>query len=275
MHRVSSTPRLYPWNPVRSLPSLTVAIIASNEADRIGEAIASASFADEVLVVESASADDTAEAARLAGARVVETDWPGFIVQKQRATELSTHEWVFSLDADEQIPPELAEEIRAVLRNPGPYVAFSVPRRTWWQGKPMRWGSWSPDRSCRLFRATDGRWGGSDPHDRWLAAGPVGRLQTPLHHHAFRSLSEHLETVSRYARIQADGLVRSGRRAHWWDWTCRPVLHLFKALIWRGGLLDGPRGVAIAFVGAAHVALKWSLVSIGSEVDADSSASTG
>ncbi|MBO85361.1 MAG: hypothetical protein CL927_08380 [Deltaproteobacteria bacterium] len=245
----------------RRLP-LTVTIIASNEADRILDAIASAAFADEVLVLESASTDGTAEACRRAGARVVETDWPGFVAQKQRAVAYARHEWIFSLDADERIPAALAEEIRSKLDAPGVHVAFSVPRRTWWQGVPIRWGAWSPDRRCRLFRRTAGRWTGQDPHDRWRPEGLVGRLHTPLVHHAYRGLEDHLRTVARYSQLQADLLVRSGRTARWWDWGLRPLVHLCKALVWKGGIFDGPRGVAIAFVGAAHVALKWALVSV-------------
>lgn len=252
------TPRII----VRRRLPLTVTIIASNEADRIGAAIASAAFADEVLVLESSSTDGTAEVARSAGARVLETDWPGFALQKQRAVDEARHDWIFSLDADERIPAGLASEIEEVLRAGESQVAFSVPRRTWWQGRPVQWGCWSPDRRFRLFRRADGRWSGRDPHDRWVPVGPTGHLCTPLEHRAYRGLSDHLATVARYAELQASGIVEAGERARWWDWSLRPVMHLAKALIWKRGILDGPRGVAIAFVGAAHVAIKWSLVAI-------------
>ncbi len=241
---------------------LTVAIIARDEADRILDAISSARFAAEVLVVEAGSSDGTAEVARAAGARVVVTDWPGFVRQKQRATDLASHDWVFSLDADEVIPPDLAREVAAAVRSPGSSVAFSVPRRTWWQGMPIRYGTWSPDRRCRLFRATAGRWSGTDPHDRWEPSGPVGRLEAPIHHHAFRDLRDHLLTIARYAELQAEQLRSIGRRARWFDWSVRPFLHLAKALFWKKGILDGPRGVSVAFLGAAHVALKWGLVAL-------------
>ena len=245
-----------------NLNAVTVVIIARDEADRIGAAIASAAFADAVVVVESGSTDGTSEVARRAGARVVETDWPGFVAQKQRGVDCAETPWVFALDADEQIPDALADEVRAALQNPGPHVAFTVPRTTYWQGAPIRHGAWSPDRRCRLFRVDRGRWGGTDPHDRWHPDGPVGQLHTPLTHQAYRNLSDHLRTVARYAELQADGLVACGRPARWWDWLLRPVVHLAKALVWKRGLLDGPRGVAVAFVGAAHVALKWSLVAL-------------
>ena len=102
-------------------------------------------------------------------------------------------------------------------------------------------------------------WTGEDPHDRWVPDGPVGRLAVPLEHHAYRDLNDHLRTVERYARLQAAAIRASGRPSRWYDWTFRPFVHLAKALLWKGGLLDGRRGVAIAFIGAAHVALKWVL----------------
>ena len=241
---------------------ITVVIIARDEADRIAEAIASAAFAKEVLVVEAGSVDETAEVARAAGARVVEVDWPGFVRQKQRATDLASTDWVLSIDADERIPARLAREVAAVVQDGGPAVAYSVPRTTWWQGAPIRHGAWSPDRRCRLFLRSRGGWSGVDPHDRWVPDGPIGCLRTPLEHQAYRSLGEHLATVARYAELQAEGLIAGGHRARWWDWTLRPLVHLVKALVVKRGILDGPRGGALAFGGAAHVALKWALVSI-------------
>lgn len=241
---------------------LTVVIIARDEADRIADAIASAAFAKEVVVLESGSSDDTREVAQSAGARVVHGEWLGFAAQKQQAAELARTSWVFSLDADERIPVALARELVQAVEAPGDRVAFSVPRRTWWQGAAIRHGAWTPDRRFRLFLREHGRWSGADPHDHWEPDGPSGALQTPLEHHAYRSLAEHLATVARYAELQADGLVRAGRLARWWDWLLRPLIHLWKALVWKRGLLDGPRGVAVAFVGAAHVALKWGLVAL-------------
>ena len=251
---------------------LTVAIIACNEADRIGESIRSVAFADEVVVVESGSTDRTADVARAAGARVVSTDWAGFVGQKQRAVELARTPWVLSIDADERVPAALAAEVRAAVRDPGDRVAFRVPRTTWWQGAPLRHGTWTPDRRVRLFRPDAGRWRGTDPHDRWSADGPVGDLHTPLEHRAYRDLADHLATVARYAELQADGLLSRGRRARWWDWGLRPVVHLAKALLVKRGLLDGPRGVAVAFVGAAHVALKWGLVALRQPAERDPAA---
>lgn len=233
---------------------LSAVIIAKNEADRIEGAIASVRFADEVLVVESGSTDDTAAKARAAGARVVQADWPGFVAQKERATRLAAHDWVLSLDADERVPPSLAAEIAAVMANPRGCVGFSVPRLSWWEGAPVRRGAWWPDRRLRLFDRRRGRWSGEDPHDYVICDGRTGELQAPLHHHPYRDLGEHLRTIDRYSALSADGLRRRG--GAWGGWL-RPWAHLFKALVLKRGLLDGQRGLSLALLGAAAVSLKW------------------
>lgn len=237
---------------------LSVAILAHNEADRIGAALASVAFADEVVVLDSGSTDATVDVARAAGARVIETDWPGHVAQKNRAFDAVAHPWVLSLDADERVSPALAREI-AQLRSVGtPTVAgFSVPRLSWWMGAPLRHGTWYPDRRVRLVDRRRARWGGDDPHDRLVVAGPVASLQGDLHHHPYRSFAEHAETIDRYTRIAARSAVERGVVARPWDAALRPAAHLFKALVLKRGLLDGTRGLAVAGLGAVYVQLKW------------------
>ncbi len=238
---------------------LSVAILAHNEADRIGEALASVSFADEVVVLDSGSSDGTVGVARAAGARVIETDWPGFVAQKNRALEAVTHRWVLSLDADERVSPALADEI-ASLRSAGPQrgvVGYSVPRLSWWMGAPLHHGTWYPDRRVRLVDRQHARWTGNDPHDRLEVSGRVVALQRDLYHHPYRSFAEHAETIDRYTRIAARTAQEQGVVARSWDPALRPAVHLFKALVLKRGLLDGPRGLAVAGLGAVYVHLKW------------------
>jgi glycosyltransferase involved in cell wall biosynthesis len=238
---------------------LTVTIIAKNEADRIGAAVASAAFADEVLVVESGSEDDTAGVARAAGARVVQTDWPGHSAQKQRAAELARHDWIFSLDADERIDTQLAAEL-AGHALAGPPWGCRVRRRTWWQGAEIRHGTWAPDRPVRLFHRGHARHVGPDPHDSVRVEGPLGELGGSILHHPFRDVAEHLATIASYARIFAAESRRAGRRARWLDLLLRPPAHLVKALVLRQGLRDGARGLCLAGLGSAAVLLKWTLL---------------
>lgn len=240
------------------MPPLSVAIIACNEADRIADAIRSVAFADEVVVVDSGSTDGTPALCRSLGARVVAAGWPGHVAQKNRALAEVSHDHVLSIDADERVPPALAERIVGLQRQGwGGQVAWEMPRLSWWMGRPVRHGTWYPDRRVRLFDRRRARWGGLDPHDLVEVDGPVGRLNEPLHHHPYRSLQEHLDTIDRYTARHAETAVAAGVRARPWDLALRAPAHLAKALVLKGGVLDGPRGLAVAALGAAHVQLKW------------------
>jgi glycosyltransferase involved in cell wall biosynthesis len=241
---------------------LTVAIIAKDEADRIGEALASVGFAADRLVVESRSGDGTAKVAGAAGARVIEADWPGHAAQKQRAAVLAEHDWVLSLDADEQVDPELGEALRGGAWRGAGFSAYRVRRRTWWLGAEIRHGLWGHDRPVRLFDRRRARWVGPDPHDRLHVDGPVGVLPGALIHRPFRSLEEHLQTIARYSVIGAAAARAAGVRGGIVDLLVRPVAHLIKALVLRGGWRDGPRGLALAGLGAAAVLLKWALIQL-------------
>lgn len=237
---------------------LSVAIIARDEADRLPDALASvADLAAEIVVLDSGSTDDTVALAQAAGARVERTDWPGHVAQKNRALAACTHRWVLSIDADERVSPELAASLRQALQQQPDVVGFELTRLSWWQGAPIRHGTWYPDRRIRLVLRDAALWGGHDPHDRLSVSGPTARLTGDLHHHPYRSLSEHLSVIDRYTEIAAQALARAGRRAAWWDVALRPPLHIVKALLLKMGFLDGVRGLCLAWLGAAYVALKW------------------
>lgn len=244
---------------------LSVTIIARDEADRIAEAIASVAFADEVLVLDSGSSDDTAAVARSMGARVEETDWPGHVAQKNRAVERACHDWILSIDADERVSGELAASIQAVLAA-GPLAAgFEVSRLSTYLGAELRHGTWYPDRRVRLFDRRRAHWAGRDPHDTVEVNGPIARLGGDLLHVPYRNLGEHLRTIDRYTAISAAGLRADGVRACWWDLLLRPILHFVKAYLLKAGFLDGARGLIVAVLGAFYVLLKWTRVRLGTE----------
>lgn len=252
-------------DPERAVLPLSVTIIARDEADRIEAAIRSVGFAAEVVVLDSGSTDDTVARARAAGARVVETDWPGHVAQKNRALAEAAHDWVLSIDADEQVSPALAREIQHVLAAEPDVAGFSVPRLSWYLGAPLRHGLWYPDRRVRLFDRRRARWGGLDPHDLVEVDGPVQRLAGDLVHHPYRDLGEHLATIDRYTRTAAAGLRARGARAQWWDLLLRPPLHFVKAFLLRAGFRDGVRGLMVAALGAVYVLIKWSRVRLGGD----------
>lgn len=237
---------------------LSVAIIARDEVDRLERTIRSVAFADEILVLDSGSTDGTPELAERLGARVLRTDWPGYVAQKNRALEACKHRWVLSLDADEHLDPALAEAVQAALVGPPEAAGFAVRRLTWWMGAPMRHGAWGREWKLRLVDRERARWVGLDPHDRLDCDGPTRRLAGALHHHPYRALGDHLATIDRYTAISARTMAEAGRVARWWDLVFRPPLHFVADFLLKGGFLDGARGLAVSALGAVYVLLKWT-----------------
>ncbi len=229
---------------------LSAVIIAKDEADRIEAAVRSVAFADEVLVVDSGSVDDTVARAEAAGARVVRTDWPGFVAQKNRAWALAKGDWVLSIDADEIVSSELQAAIRATLIAPKAN-GFVVKRQTRWLGHDLAHGFAFPDPRVRLARKGSGRWEGTDPHDRLVVAGPVAALEGVLHHDPYRSFEEHLRTIDRYTALDA-------RKGSWLDVLVRPSWHFFMGYLLKAGFCDGWPGLAFAALGATYTFVKWS-----------------
>lgn len=236
---------------------LSIIIVAQDEEDRVGDAIRSVSWADEVLVVDGGSADRTRRVARDAGARVVEHPWAGYAAQKNVATAEARHDWVFGLDADERVSPELAKSIERSLASLGDCVAFECNRRNHYLGRPVRWCGWYPDRRIRLFDRRHGQWIGPDPHDTVSSEGPVGRLEGDLLHDSYRSVEDHRRSIGRLADSWATGQAEQGRRTGPWDLTLRPAGHFLKNYLLRLGFLEGYRGVLICSLGAYHVFRKY------------------
>lgn len=236
---------------------LSAVIIARDEADRIERAVRSVAFADEVLVLDSGSADDTVARARALGARVVETDWPGHVAQKNRGLAEARGDWVLSLDADEWVDDRLRASILAAIAAPRA-DGYRMARRNRWLGHELRGGRWYPDARVRLARRAVARWVGEDPHDRLEVDGVVAGLDGELGHEPYRSLGEHLATIDRYSRIGAEAARRAGRRAGWGDLLVRPPWHFLRAYLLEGGWRDGVPGLVVAALGATATLLKWA-----------------
>jgi glycosyltransferase involved in cell wall biosynthesis len=229
---------------------LSAVIIAKDEGDRIEDAVRSVAFADEIVVLDSGSTDDTVARAEALGARVVRTDWPGHVAQKNRALAEARGDWIVSIDADERITPELRDSIVAALRAPQA-DGYRVARRNHWLGHRLAHGHWYPDQKLRVARRARARWIGEDPHDRLVVDGTVGDLCGDLDHFPYRSLAEHLATIDAYTRIGA-------RRGGPLDLVARPAWHFFSGYVLRRGFLDGVPGLVVHALGAVHVLLRWA-----------------
>jgi len=239
-------------------PPLSVCIITLNEEENLPDCLASVSFAEEIVVVDSGSTDRTREIAAAAGARVVERPFEGHIEQKNFALDQGSHDWVLCLDADERPTPELAAAIGRALANPGDRIAFDMPRLTRHLGRWIRHGGWYPDRKTRLFRRSLGRWGGRNPHDRVEVKGSVGHLDGDLHHLSYRDLSAHLRQIDFFTTISAKEKHARGERFRLHRLVLRPAGKFLRMYVLRGGFLDGTAGFILAVTGAYYVHLKYA-----------------
>lgn len=230
-------------------PTLTVYIVAKNEARNIAEAVASSRFADEVLVLDSGSSDGTGELARQAGARVIETDWPGYGPQQNRAIELASGSWVFSLDADERISDELAREIRSAIRAAN-HDGFDVPRRSLFLTRFMKHSGWWPDRTRRLVRKGKGRFTEEEIHASLQVDGSVGHLQQPIIHYSYTDLESVLEKLNRYSSGSARDLSKRGKASS----LSKAIVHgawaFLRTYVFQLGLADGREGFILAVFNA-------------------------
>ena len=226
---------------------LSAYIIAYNEAQRIADAINSILWADEIIVVDSASTDDTVAICEALGAQVhVVLDWPGFGMQKNRALDLASREWVLSLDADERVTPGLRQEIEAVIRDPGAAPAYDIPRSSSYCGRFMRHSGWYPDYVTRLFRRGHARFSDDLVHERLLVQGTPGRLKGELLHYAFDGMEEVLRKVDQYSTAGAQRMRARGRRASLAGAVLRGAWSFFRTYFLRLGFLDGQEGFMLA-----------------------------
>ncbi len=231
------------------MPTLTVIIVARNERLNIRDCVRSASFADEVIVLDSGSTDSTAELAHEAGARVVVTDWPGYGPQQNRGIDLARGDWVFSLDADERIDSELAAAIRAAIASEQ-HSGYDVPRRSLFITRFLRHSGWWPDRTRRLVRRGKGRFSTHEIHANLEIDGSVGHLQPPLIHYSYRDLTSVLDKMNRYSSGSARDLAASGKRGSLTSAIAHGLWAFIRTYIFRLGVLDGAEGFMVAVVNA-------------------------
>ena len=235
---------------------ISATIITFNEESNIKAACETVAWADEVVVVDSNSTDRTRELAEACGARVITNAWPGFGAQKQFAVDQATHEWIFSLDADERVSDELRNSIQSLKELADGY---EVSRRTYYQGRWIRGGGWYPDRQLRLFKKSRGRWKQRHIHESVTmdAGARVERLQGDLLHYTSQNAAHHHRMIGeRYAPLAALQMFEEGRRTSVFGVASAGPAAFVRSLILKGGLRDGFAGFTIASFAAHHAFLK-------------------
>jgi glycosyltransferase involved in cell wall biosynthesis len=237
---------------------VSVTVITRNEAANIAEALASVAWADELIVIDSMSTDDTVAIARQHTERVIVREWPGYVSQKNYAASIASHDWILSLDADERVTPALAEEIKSTLDGPPSHAGYHIPRATWHLGRWIRTTDWYPDYQLRFYNRQNAEWTGRYVHEAVTVRGSVGRLRGELHHFAYRDVAEHLETIDRYTTYAAQQMKENGQRSGFLRLVGHPPLAFLRNYLLRGGFRDGVPGFLISAMNAYYVFLKFA-----------------
>lgn len=231
-------------------PRVSVAVITRNEHRNILDCLRSVAWADEIVVVDQASDDGTADAAREEGARViVSADWHGFGHQKNLAVAACRGDWILSLDADERVPKALAQEIAETILHASE-DAFEVPRRSSYCGRFMKHGGWANDHVVRLFRRGSGRFSPDRVHERLIVSGAVGRLKNHLLHYSFRNPEDVVDKMNRYSTEGALMLVQRGARPSIITALAHGAAAFLQTYILKLGFLDGSHGIMLAISNA-------------------------
>ena len=246
------------------MPTLTAIVIAHNEAAHIGDCLATLNFADERLVLDANSEDETVSLAEQMGARViVAPDWQGFGIQRQRAQDLALGDWLLMVDADERVSPQLGDEIRQAVEASGqegsPRV-YEISRLTSVFGRFIHHGGWSPDWVARLYARDAGCYDKARVHEKLLPRPGirVGRLTGPLLHYSYTSVDQYLVKSARYAREWAIEKERQGIRVSLAQGLWHAAACGFRMYVLRGGFRDGAEGWLLALLSTHSTFVKYA-----------------
>ncbi len=230
------------------MEKISVVIITKNEEKNIGRCIDSVkSVADEILVLDSFSNDQTVAIATERGAIVRQEKFAGYIEQKNRALSLATYNYVLSLDADEALDPLLSSSISKAKEHLS-FPAYRMNRCTNYCGQFIRHGSWYPDKKIRLFDRRIAQWGGTNPHDKIEIKedAEVKQLRGDILHFSYHSISDHVAQNNRFSSISAESLYAMGKKTNLFKIFLNPVWAFLQSYFFRAGFLDGLFGLVIA-----------------------------
>ena len=241
------------------MATLTVVTLTLNEERNIAECLETVRWADQVIVVDSGSTDNTILVAERFTKDIMRIEWKGYGHARNRALEQARGDWILWLDADERIPADLGNEIRSILKADAPGIAgYDVARRAYFLGKWIRHCGWYPGRIVRLFRRGEAQFSETRVHEQLSVDGPIGHLRHDLLHFTDADLDQYFRKFNRYTTLAAEDLHGAGRSAGVLDLIARPPFMFFKMYVLRGGFLDGIHGLILCSVSAAYVFVKYA-----------------
>lgn len=235
-------------------PGLSVIVLTQDSASTLDACLRSVAFADEVLVVDSGSQDRSLAIARAHGARIKRQPWLGYTEQRNAALAFCRHTWVLSVDSDEEISPELAQEIQATLHSDSPHTGYRIPERVRFFKRWLRYGGTYPGEHLILFRRRGARYGHgpANVHEGIQIQGSVGHLRGFKLHHAYPDFGRTLRKINRYTSLEAQGRWQRGQRASLYGVLWRPFERFFKNYVLKAGFLDGWEGFLYCYLTAHY-----------------------
>ena len=240
------------------MPAISAVIIAKNEEDKILRCLDSLkSFAADIVVVDSMSADHTAEVCRNSGCRVFQREFDGYGNQKQFAVDQASNDWVFSIDADEVVTPGLQSEMKELSGASSlPFDAYIIPFSLVYMGQILRHSGVGHETHLRLFNRNKGRFTTSPVHEGIVTTGSTGRLRSRILHYSYRDIRHHIEKINTYTSQAAEGLVNKGKHYSGLEIALKFPLSFFTHYIIKGGILDGFPGFVWSWLSAFYASLK-------------------
>lgn len=236
---------------------ITAIIPTLNEEVNIEQAIKSVDFTDEIMVIDSYSTDATVSLAKKHNVNLIQRVFDDYSTQKNYAIEKAKHDWIYVLDADERVTPELREEILETVKNPNGFVGFNVYRTFYFAGKKLKYSGYQHDKVIRLFRKDKCKYNGKKVHERIKADGEVGFLKNKLEHYTYRNYNHLIEKLNRYAGIKAQILFDNNRRVNAFHFLIKPPVRFIIHYFIKGGILDGFPGFIVSVVMAYGVLTRY------------------
>jgi len=238
---------------------LSVTIITLNEESNIKRAINSVNWADEIIVVDSGSQDQTCTIASQLGAKVVKNNWPGFGQQKNYAHDLAKNDWILNIDADEEVTDSLAKEIQNFLHHPDDKVhGFYLKRKTFYLNRWIMYGGWYPNKLVRMSRKNASRWTTPEVHEELKVNGNLKTFENPLQHFGFKNIKDQVQknlTYSHYGHVE---LKKKNVKKNIFKLILKPFGKFFETYIFKLGFLDGVPGLIISLNAAHSIFLKYA-----------------
>lgn len=240
---------------------LSVIIITKDEAHNLRDCLQSVIWADEIIVIDSGSTDGSQQICREFNCTLIETDWPGFGIQKNRALSHTKYDWVLSIDADERVSHELKEEILSTLQTPI-HQGYFMPRSSNYCGRFIKHSGWSPDNILRVFNKNFASFTNDLVHEKVILSGTQGYLTNKLIHYSFSSLDQVLHKVNNYSTLGAQELFNKGVRSTLSKAILKGCWAFFRTYLLRLGVLDGKEGLMLAISTAEGTYYKYAKLAL-------------